>query len=140
MSASVEMIGLDALRLALRNLPEELTAEANAIVESHAAEAARLVQTAYPEGPTGKLKRGVSMRSEHGRFGVSAIVSSRARHSHLFERGTGPRRTASGANRGQMPAAPDSQRMIPIIVRTRRRMVAALIQLVERAGFTVVAS
>ena len=140
MSMRLQLIGMAELRQALRQLPEELTAEAQAIVESHAEDAARQVEAAYPEGPTGNLRRGVSLKSEGSRLGVLATLRSRAHHAHLYEGGTRLRRTSTGANRGVMPKAPEGERMIPIVVRARRRMVAALIQLVEKAGFQVVSS
>lgn len=129
--------GMDAFKRALRELPEELAHEGGVIVESQAREAARQIQDAYPEGPTGNLRRGVTVQVEYSRFGVIARIRSRARHSHLFEKGTGPRRTARGWSRGSMPAGPIQERMIPIVVRRRRIMVDALKGLVRRAGFQV---
>lgn len=134
---SVQWSGLNEFRAALRNLPAELAEEGGTIVLAHAAEAERLVEAAYPE-VTGNLKRGVTLKTEGSRFGAVGIVKSGARHSHLFEKGTGPRRTASGANRGSMPQAPQHQQMIPIVIQVRRRMVKALMTLVERAGFQIV--
>jgi len=141
-SVRIEMIGLDELREQLRRLPDDLALEAGAIVLTHAEDAQRRVQAAYPTGPTGNLKRGVTaIRQNEGRFGAKALVRSRAPHAWLFENGTTrPRTTRSGANRGQMPAAPASQQAIPIFIRVRRNMVAALIQLVQRAGLTVTSS
>lgn len=135
----LQMNGLSELRTALRQLPETLANEAEAIATSQAEYARGQIQSAYPQGPTGNLKRGVTASKEGGgaRFGVRAIVRSRARHSHLFEFGTKLRRTKTGANRGQMPQAPESERMIPIVVRRRRAMVQALIDLVRKAGFQV---
>lgn len=137
----LQLIGLPELRAQLRNLQGSLAKEAGVIVQAHAADAQRQIIDAYPQ-VTGSLKRGVSLRTEQSRFGVSAEVKSRAHHSHLFERITeGPlRKTRTGASRGRMPAAPDSERMIPIVIQARRRMVAALIQLVERTGFQVTSS
>ena len=133
----LQMDGLSELRAALRRLPEELTAEADAIIQAQAGYAQQQIVAAYPQGPTGNLKHGVTVNKESSRFGVRAIVRSRARHSHLFEFGTAPRRTKKGANRGSMPKAPESERMIPIVVRRRRAMVQALIELVRKAGFSV---
>ena len=139
MSASVKLEGLDELREALRQLPENLKNEAAEIVIGAATDAMHQVQAAYPQGPTGNLKRGVTMTVEPGssKLGVTARVKSGAKHSSIFEKGTVERHTRNGANRGQMPKAPDSERMIPIVIRARRRMTAALIALVQRAGFEV---
>jgi len=137
MAARLEMQGLSELRAALRNLPEDLAAEADVIVQAQAAEAQRQIQQAYAEGPTGNLRRMVTRTKESSRYGSAALVRSRAPHSHLYERGSKPRKTATGANRGAMPEAPDVNRMIPIVVRRRRVMVEALIAMVRKAGFLV---
>jgi len=152
----VKWTGLQEFKNALKNLPAELTEEAGAIVVSHAYEAERLVEGVYPirttntnPGPNrksrwtppGNLRKGVRTTVENSsRFGASATVRSGAQHSHLFEKGTGTRRTSSGANRGRMPAAPPNQQMIPIVIRVRRRMVTQLIQMVQKAGLVVTES
>jgi hypothetical protein len=129
--------GLTEFQRALHALPDDLRQEADAIVQAQAEEAQRQIRTAYPEGPTGNLRRGVTREINSSKFTSRAIVRSRAPHSHLFERGSRDRRTAKGWNRGRMPEAPESQRMIPIVIRRRRAMVAALVDLVRRAGFQV---
>lgn len=137
MGSRVVFDGLSQFRQALRNLPEGLRDEASDIVEGTAAEAATDVQQNYAEGPTGNLRRGVTRKSERSRFGLSVQVRSRAQHSWIYERGTQQRRTKTGANRGRMPEAPESKRMIPIVIRHRRRMIEKLKDLVRRAGFQV---
>lgn len=138
MPTKLRLEGLTELRTQLRNLPEDLAQEAGAIVTAHAEEARRRIQTAYPEGPTGNLKRGVTMERNTSKFTSSAIVRSRATHAHLYEFGTTKiRRTKKGASRGTMPKADPQHAMIPIVVRVRAQMVRALIGLVERAGFQV---
>lgn len=137
---SLSWSGLEQFKADLRNLPEHLADEAGTVVVAHAQEAERLVETAYPTGPTGNLRAGVKLTTQQNRFGAAGVVRSTAPHSHLFERGTRKRQTGRGANRGTMPQAPQSQQMIPIIVQVRRRMVAALITVVQKAGFTVTTS
>lgn len=138
---SVQWTGLEEFRTALRNLPSDLAQEAGAIVIAHAEFAKQEIQASYPEGPTGNLKRGVTIEKQQaGPFAAVAIVRSRAPHATIYEKGTAQRRTAGGANRGSMPAAPPSQQFIPIAIRARRRMVAALIQLLQRAGLVVTES
>lgn len=137
MSSKLELKGLTEFQKALRDLPEHLREEADVIVQAQAEEAQRQVRTAYPEGPTGNLRRGVTREQNTSKFTSRAIVRSRAPHAHLFERGTRSRQTRKGANRGTMPEAPDNQRMIPIVIRRRKAMVAALVALVRRAGFQV---
>jgi hypothetical protein len=136
-AVKLQMDGLSELRDALRKLPEHLADEAGVIVQAHADDAQRRIQQAYPEGPTGNLRRGVTKEHYQSRFTSSAIVRSRAKHAWLYERGTQSRRTRTGASRGQMPQAPDPNRMIPIVVRKRKQMVEALKDLVRRAGFQV---
>ncbi len=141
MSAKLELEGFAEFREALRHLPEQLKAEAATIVIAAAEEAKRDVVAAYPQGPTGNLKRGVSTAVEaNSRAGVVARVKSNARHAYIFEHGTVPRRTRSGANRGQMPPAPPNEAAIPIFIRARRKMQAALIEMVQKAGLVVTQS
>lgn len=137
MGVKLQMQGLMELRQALRNLPEDLTDEASAIVQAHADDAQARIVRAYAEGPTGNLRRGVTKDHYKSRFTTNAIVRSRAKHAWLYERGTGARRTDKGANRGRMPEAPESNKMIPIVVKKRRQMVEALKIMVRRAGFQV---
>jgi hypothetical protein len=134
---TLEMKGLDELRAALRKLPQELTDEAATIVEAHAAQAQDQIVNAYPQGPTGNLRRGVTRSRERHQFTTRAIVRSRAKHAHIFENGTGPRRNSKGANRGRMPMAAQTQKMIPIVIRRRRAMLEALKVMVRRAGLLV---
>lgn len=130
------MEGLSELRDALRQLPDDLAREAGVIVTAQAELAKDQVQRAYPEH-TGRLRKGITVNREGDRYGARAIVRSRAPHASIYEFGTKARRTDAGANRGSMPKADDSARMIPIIVRRRRAMVAALVDLVRRFGFDV---
>jgi hypothetical protein len=141
MSATVKLEGLDDLLAELLKLPETLKAEAAQIVLEAAESCKREVQAAYPTGPTGNLKRGVTMNVDsNSRFGVAARVKSNAKHVHIFENGTQQRHTNSGANRGRMPRAPESERMIPIVIRARRRMVQQLIEMVQKHGLEVTSS
>lgn len=79
----------------------------------------------YPQGPTGNLRRG--LRVEHGRRG--SYVLSRARHAHLYEWGTRPRKnyTRQGANRGVMPAA---HVFVPNAMRARDAYIDGLTRLI----------
>lgn len=137
MSSRLELKGLDELRRALRDLPEDLADEAGAIVLAHAEQAQQDIVRGYAEGPTGNLKRGVVVERNRSKFGSRAIVRSRAKHAHLYEFGTGRRQTQQGWNRGSMPKALAPNAMIPKVIRARRRMTEALIGLVRKAGFQV---
>lgn len=127
------VINTDEFRAALRNLPEELTQEAAGIVTGAAESAKSEIVAAYPE-VTGNLKRGVTVKQERSSFGVSAVVKSNAKHSHLYEYGSQVRNTSIGANRGAMPARPT---FVPIVVRKRKAMYQSIIGLLRRAGFQV---
>lgn len=128
--------GLDQLRAALMRLPEELASEGADIVQAAAEQAARETQAAYPVR-TGTLQRRVTAMTERSKGGALGLVRSRAPHAHLYEFGTKKRKNDKGANRGVMPAAPEAQRMIPKVIRIRKRMTQQLIDLVRKAGFTV---
>lgn len=137
MPAGMEMRGLTELRDTVRKYPETLTSDAGVIVIAHAEDAQRQIVTGYPTGPTGNLKRGVTVERNKSKWTSAAIVRSRAPHAHLFERGTKPRRTSEGAYRGRMPVAPEAQQMIPKVVRLRRRMIGVLKAMLEDHGFEV---
>lgn len=107
------------------------------MVEAHAHEAARTVESGYPEGPTGNLKRGVTTEINRSKFYSAGIVKSRAKHAFIFEKGTQRRQTAQGYNRGAMPEASEAERAIPKFIRARLSMMRALKDIVRRAGFEV---
>jgi hypothetical protein len=133
----IQWQGLTEFKTALRNLPDDLTDDAGNIVMGTSESVQREVQANYPTGPTGNLKARVSSERGQSKFGASAMVRSRAPHAHIFEKGTGQRQTASGANRGRMPEAPASQQMVPVVIKHRRQMFERLKDLVRKAGFQV---
>ena len=133
---SVSWTGLTEFRAALRNMPEELAGEAAHIVEGAANGAAAQIRRVYPV-KTGNLVSGVVIEHNQQRVAASAVVRSKSPHAHLFERGTRPRRTAKGANRGSMPEAPENEKMVPIAIRTRRRMYSELADMLRRIGFVI---
>ena len=136
MGVTLQWSGLNEFKEALRRLPEHLADEAGDIVIAAAEGAATTVQANYPSR-SGNLKRGVSVSRQRSRASTSARVKSGAPHAVIFEKGTGIRQNRRGANRGRMPKAPDSQAMIPTVIRARARMLASLIALLEREGFQV---
>ncbi len=137
MSVRVQLQGMEEFRQALRNLPADLAAEADVVVQAQANEMARAAESGYPEGPTGNLKAGITVEHNRSKFFTGAIVKSRAKHAFIFENGTKPRQTRTGANRGAMPKPPEAERFIPKAIRARARMTSALVDLVRRAGFEV---
>lgn len=131
--------GMEELRQALRDLPEDLSRQAAGIVNGSADEMSQGLIANYPQGRTGNLRGGVSVTHGDGTTATTAkaVVRSRALIANIFEKGTKTRQTQQGWNRGQMPAPPESSRMIPRAIRARRRMTDQLIALVRAAGFEV---
>lgn len=136
MSARVRFEGLDELRAALRQLPEELRNDALALVIQTGDEAADTIRAAYEASRvSGNLARGVKTASiPAGRFGAAVAVRSTAKHAFIFENGTQTRKTQLGANRGAMPPG---RVFVPIMIRHRRMLHHLLVDLVQRAGFEV---
>lgn len=128
------LTGVTELREQLRNLPAKLAAEAGWIVREAGGSAGAAIIDAYPVGPTGNLRKGVTVKTHRGPAGTAVIVRSIAPHAWLFENGSQARHTDLGVNRGAMPPG---HVVIPIAIRVRRKMVADLIALVERQGLTV---
>lgn len=133
---ALTITGLEELRTALRNLPTELRDEAAGIVTSTVDRVAAELHTAYPDGGTGNLRRGIKKTIDKSAFGVRGTVTSTSRHAHLWEFGTQNRRTRQGWNRGRGPSH-IRQGLISISLRERRKMEQGLIELVRRAGFEV---
>lgn len=144
--------GMNEFRDALQKLPEELAQQARSVVADAAKEALRETVDGYPVRqsnrnpginrktpyyPPGNLRRRVVIANKSTNVSAIFVVRSAAPHAHLFENGTARRTTSTGANRGSMPAAPLAERMIPKVVRIRRRMVEQLLAIVRAAGFEV---
>lgn len=127
--------GLDELRTQLRQLPAHLTDEAKGIVTEAMEDARRDVVRGYPQGPTGNLRRMVSIvRQVGGQFVTGGVLRNRAPHAYMFEHGTQVRHTNAGINRGRMPPG---RVWIPAMIRHRRRMYERLKALLTREGLTV---
>jgi len=152
MGVKINFDGMNELRDGLSRLPQELAAKAAQVVETSAEQAGQSIRSSYPIRqtnlhpgphrkspwyPPGNLHNRVTVSNQSSAVSARYAVKSAAPHAHWFENGTGRRSTQSGANRGSMPAAPISERMIPIVIRVRSRMVSQLIEIVKAAGFTV---
>jgi hypothetical protein len=136
MSAALTIRGIAELKDALGRLPTELKGQATQIVLDSAYAAQAEIVAAYPQGPTGHLKKGVKVRvQEIGPYSVAAQVRSSAPHGWLYESGTRPRKTKRGWNRGTMPNPPDV--FIPAMVRYRRAMYLKLADLIRATGLIV---
>jgi hypothetical protein len=157
MSVQIQWEGLDELRTALRNLPEDLATQAAVVVSAVAMQDAQETKIDYPIRqtgthpgyrrkttyfPPGNLRKGVTVSDKSTRFTARFVVRSGAPHAWLFEHGTEgrQRRNKQGANRGAMPAAPESEKMIVKAIRSRQRMKAQLIEIVKAAGFEITES
>lgn len=136
MSVRVLLEGNNELRDALGNLTEELNREARAIVHAAAEKTAAQLKAVYPQGPSGKMQRGVKVTTRDTTTTTRAKVRSTTDEATYWEYGTQVRRTNKGFNRGAMPAA-TGRGLISIAVRNRRAMVDELIALVRSQGFTV---
>lgn len=141
----VQWEGLDEFRKALRELPEQLRAEAAVVVEAAARASASEVKSAYEQvrtpSATGRTQEGQHLADRvvvsvdnAGTSYARAFVRSKSPHAHLFEFGTASRRWKSGKSTGSAPARPT---MIPIVERNRRKMHGELVAIVKKAGFEV---
>jgi len=152
MSATLQLVGLEALKIALWKIPIELTELADAITTEAAESAAAELRAAYPIGPGkadgsydgGNLRKGVRVtdatRSRirlQAQFSTGKVVRSNAPHAYLFETGTAVRYTKKDApprHRGFMPGA---NIFVPLMQRRRRDMDQDLIALIEQVGLDV---
>lgn len=156
MASSVRIDGLGELLRQLRQMQEPLWAEARDVIRDAAEQTARDAQLAYPEGPTGNLRRGIRIERNETKWGVGYLVRSAAPHAWIFENGTAQRTTRgpagrrssrartdrrgplTPANRGRMPKPPREQAFRPVAIDNRREMYARLRALLERAGLAEV--
>lgn len=127
MAASAGFSGMQELIAGLGQLSATVQAEAGDIVLGAAVTMSSDVKREYGTGPTGNLAARVVVEKA-GPLRVK--VRTKAPHAHLYEFGTVQRFThGTGANRGTMPAKPV---FVPAAVRTRKRMVDDLKDLVRR--------
>jgi len=134
MPVTLRWDGLDAFKADLKKLPDNVTTEADPIVQRSAKEAAAEIKAAYPVR-TGTLRNRVFVsRVDKGKHFAGAIVKNTAPHAHLYELGTQARHTDIGANRGSMPAG---HVFVPRIIRHRRAMYVKLKALLVKYGAVV---
>lgn len=138
MSNHLRWDGLDELKQWLRNLPQDLTEEANFIVNAAANEAARRIVDRYPSGKDADLKDRVSVKpmrtAPGGRFGVGVVVISASKIAFIYENGTEVRHTALGYNRGRVPP---HHVVVQEVTAKRREMYRKLTAMLERKGLRV---
>jgi hypothetical protein len=140
MNAKLEIKGLDELRAALKKLPADLQREAAVIVQAQAEQMAVEAQGAMPS-VTGNLRSHVSVvLSSDVVGGVSAKVLATAKHAYLWETGGNRGERHWKKNNKSTGVMTPANKFIPIAILRRRVMVAALVDIVERAGLTVTTS
>lgn len=119
MASTLTITGLDDLKKAIAGFGAECTDEAQALAEQSAASARDQIVSAYPQGPTGNLKRGVRIvRAKGDGHRALGIVKSTAPHAHLYEYGS-----------RRQPARPV---VGEVASRVRRQFHRDLIAMVER--------
>jgi hypothetical protein len=135
MPVHLRIDGLRELSAALRRLPVELRDEARALVEATATRAEDHVRADYEaHSVSGKLARGLKREDTLSTYGVRVRLVNRANIASIYEYGTELRHTDVGHSTGRMPPA---RVFVPTVVEERRRLIAAEVALVERAGFKV---
>lgn len=119
MASTLKITGLDELKKAIAGFGAECTEEAQALAERSANDARDQIRSAYPQGPTGNLKRGVRIvRAKGEGHRALGIVKSTAPHAHLYEYGS-----------RRQPARPV---VGEVASRVRRQFHRDLITMVER--------
>ena len=135
---AVKWDGLEELKAALRQLPEELTAEASHIVEGIANGAIVDMRAEYP---TGELTRLLAQSTlSEGPFGVGIRIRNGSGYAWMWDHGTRARhwnsrsKKSTGAMWGKTKPPHTFGR---VMAQSRRRMYGQLKQMLERAGLTV---
>ena len=118
-AATLEMQGLDELKKLVAGFADACTDDGQQLADQAAMRAVEEVKAAYPQGPTGNLKKGVRIvRVKGDGHRVLSIVKSTAPHAHLYEYGT-----------RRQPARP---LVGEVAARVRRDFYADLLRMVER--------
>lgn len=89
MSAQVKWEGLDEFREAMRNLPDQLAADAKEIVQQAADNAESEIRAAYHRGKTGNLINGLKqIPRQTSPWGTAITLKNTAPHSWLWDNGS----------------------------------------------------
>lgn len=144
---TLEFDGLAELSAALLRMPEECQAAATAIVREASVGMRDELQTTYPIGPPrrryagGNLRKGVQLEFyEARRGGATGVVSSRAKHAYLYDKGTTTRtlkgrgKYKAGVTRGAMPK---TDLFVKTAIRYRRTMFSRLMEFCRSLGLVV---
>jgi hypothetical protein len=135
-SSGVTWTGLAEFQEALKNLPDELTGDARAIVAKHAEAAVTAIKAGYPASEETLANRVTltETSSANDRFGINFLIKNTDKRATWFEWGTMVRKTAKGWKRGAMKPG---HVFVPGAIHARAAMTDELIALVRAAGFTV---
>ena len=121
----MDIRGFAKLRETFAGMALDLRDQAVPVLKKHADAAAARLVTAYPKGPTGNLRAGVTVTERPGKTtSIVYRVRSGAPHAHLYEFGTA---------RGQRPRAT----FLPITGEERTTATGEIIAIVATAGFLV---
>lgn len=132
MSARVQWTGMKELIAELTDAPAEIRADGMVILREELESAADEIRAAYPQGPTGNLKRGVSVSIPNSQALIGSVKST-SPESHLYEFGTQTRQSRGG-NRGAARPHPVT---VPIANQHRREMFERMKQMLANMGFQV---
>lgn len=129
---SVRWEGLEELKAALRQLPQELTGDASHIVQGIANGAIVDMRAEYPPG---ELRDALSQSTlSEGRFGVGLRIRNASGWAWHWDHGTELRHWINGKRTGRMGPKHTFGR---VMAQSRRRMYGQLAQLLERHGLRV---
>lgn len=131
-SASVQWTGMKELIAELTTAPTEIRQDGMVILKDELEAAADEIRAAYPQGPTGNLKRGVAVVIPNSQVLVGSVKST-SPESHLYEFGTQARQSRGG-NRGAVRPHPVT---VPIANKHRREMFERLKEMLANMGFQV---
>jgi hypothetical protein len=129
-SARVRMDRLNELIRELTIAPKAIRDEGMEIIREEVEGGAQEIRSAYPEGPTGRMRRGVKTEFPSSTILVGVIRSTDPA-SHLWEFGT-QQRSYQGANRGSVRPHPTT---VPIARARRRRIHERLKTMLTRKGY-----
>lgn len=164
MPAALRLTGVTAFRQELRAWPAALVAEAGILVHDAAERAAQAIRAAYPvrtdgphphrpvtrtkvarprftvrrskkpQTPPGALRDALRVDHVDRPLHPRSQVRNTNPLSNIFENGTQARQTSLGADRGSMPPG---HVFIPMAIRARRAMDAAVVALLKREDLKV---
>jgi hypothetical protein len=116
-----------------RQLPAVLASETQAEADARARTVAVAIAAAYPVR-SGALAAGMTVKAQPSMHKARAVIVNTARHALLYDIGSGPRTTRSGASRGAMPGA---HVFIPRVMEARAALRPRIAAIMRKEGLTV---